>query len=143
MIIYQNVGVGECMVRHKSVLYQAQPKLGIGHPIVVAQWRALVPTQWFTMIPASQPLYPVQWRGWAHQLASYCVIVLRQWTNSKIEHQTPHSYTSERLNQWNVSKSIQSEIFFLVPFLYPSLYQFIPSAEPEAVPLVFCVIYIH
>ena len=38
MIIYQNVRVGECMVRHKSVLYQAQPKLGIGHPIVVAQW---------------------------------------------------------------------------------------------------------
>ena len=116
MIIYQNVGVGECMVRHKSVLYQAQPKLGIGHPIVVGQWRALVPTQWFTMIPASQPLYPAQWRGWAHQLASYCVIVLRQWTNSKIEHQTPHSYTSERLNQWPLDKELL-ENFSLLGFI--------------------------
>ena len=98
--------MGECMDRQKSVLYQAQPKLGIGHPIVVGQWRALVPKQWSTMIPASQPLYPTQWQGWAHQLASYCVIVLRQWTNSKIEHQTPHSYTSERLNQWPLDKDL-------------------------------------
>ena len=107
--------MGECVWIDTSPS-SIKPKLGIGHPIVVGQWRALVPTQWFTMIPASQPLYPAQWQGWAHRLASYCVIVLRQWTNSKIEHQTPHSYTSERLSQWPLDKELLDN-FSLLGFI--------------------------